>query len=180
MDNQTIETLLKKNPLTKKYFQGVYPCDKVGNNYYPTKKKKMQLFIVNLDPSYKSGSHWVALLLKEKGKNVYFDSYGLPPNNKYFKKLLKNNYVYSRKKVQHPLSTTCGQWCMYFVWEKSKDKNLKQMLKFFGKDFLANDHIVNLLIEKNFKTDQEIINKPFLKQQFAKTMTENTGREVVL
>ena len=36
------------------------------------------LFIYNLEPSYMSGSHWVATYVKN-GVINYFDSFGLPP-----------------------------------------------------------------------------------------------------
>ena len=39
---------------------------------------RQALFIYNLEPSYMSGSHWVATYVKDKVIN-YFDSFGLPP-----------------------------------------------------------------------------------------------------
>ncbi len=140
----------------------------------PKKKNfsnKKTFLVVNIDPSYKRGSHWVALMIDKNGKNIYFDSYGLPPQKYIFKKYLGKNYTYSKKQVQHPLSTTCGQWCIFFIWEKNKGKKLKDILKFFeSKHLLANDHIVNLLIQKNFKTKEKVIDKPFLRKQIAREM----------
>ena len=39
---------------------------------------KMAFFIYNLEPSYMSGSHWVATFVKDRVIN-YFDSFGSPP-----------------------------------------------------------------------------------------------------
>ena len=39
---------------------------------------KLSLFIYKLDPSYMSGSHWVATYVKDRVIN-YFDSLGMPP-----------------------------------------------------------------------------------------------------
>ena len=39
---------------------------------------KQTLFIYNLEPSYMSGSHWVATYVKNRVIN-YFDSFGMPP-----------------------------------------------------------------------------------------------------
>ena len=39
---------------------------------------KQALFIYNLEPSYMSGSHWVATYVKN-GVINYFDSFGMPP-----------------------------------------------------------------------------------------------------
>ena len=43
---------------------------------------RQALFIYNLEPSYMSGSHWVATYVKDKVIN-YFDSFGLPPSKKW-------------------------------------------------------------------------------------------------
>ena len=121
MDNLTIEKVLKNHPKTQKNFQGVYSIDQL-----PKKKNfsnKKTFLVVNIDPSYKRGSHWVALMIDKNGKNIYFDSYGLPPQKYIFKKYLGKNYTYSKKQVQHPLSTTCGQWCIFLFGKKIKEKN---------------------------------------------------------
>ena len=39
---------------------------------------RQALFIYNLEPSYMSGSHWVATYVKDNVIN-YFDSFGMPP-----------------------------------------------------------------------------------------------------
>ena len=177
MDNTTINHVLKKHPLTKKYFKGVYSRNTLPKFENDKRRRKMFL-VVNTDPSYKDGSHWIVLMLNTHGKkNIYFDSYGLPPQYYVFKKFLENNYTYSKKQVQHPLSTACGQWCIFFIWEKCKGKHLNRILKFFTKnDFLGNDHVMNLLVEKNFKTKEKIVDRPFLKKQIAREMSKNIAR----
>ena len=42
------------------------------------RKHKLAIFIYNLEPSYMSGSHWVATYVKNKVINC-FDSFGMPP-----------------------------------------------------------------------------------------------------
>jgi len=39
---------------------------------------KLVLFIHNLEPSYISGSHWIATYVRDNVIN-YFDSFGMPP-----------------------------------------------------------------------------------------------------
>jgi hypothetical protein len=166
-----IEHLLKKHNLTKKFFGGVY-CSNTLPKIQNVDKKIF--FVVNLDPSYKNGSHWVVIMLNKKGKkNIYFDSYGLAPKKYGFKKYMHHFYKYNSKKLQHHFSTCCGQWCMYFILEKCKGKKLKKITEFFGKNFLGNDHIMNLIVEREFKTDQKVIDKKFLKMHISKTMAEN-------
>lgn len=53
-----------------KSFSGVYPADKI-----PVLNKNVKYAILNLDPSYMSGSHWVAIA--KKGDTTYlYDSFG--------------------------------------------------------------------------------------------------------
>ena len=53
------------------------------------------LFIYNLEPSYMSGSHWVATYVKDKVIN-YFDSFGMSP----FQELVNH----AKKKEYNPFS----------------------------------------------------------------------------
>ena len=59
------------------------------NNHLKNKKKKIGV-IFNLDPHYKSGSHWVAVFMNDIKKTIYyFDSYGDPPHPQ-IKKFIDN------------------------------------------------------------------------------------------
>ena len=167
-----IEKLLKNHPKTKKFFKGVY-----SSNTLPKllKSEKKMFVVVNLDPSYKNGSHWIAMMKTPKNKhNVYFDSYGKKPPFKHFKTFLKNKYNWNKQQLQHDLSTACGQWCIFFIWEKCNGKEMKDIIsKFSKKDLLSNDHIVNRFVEENFKADLKTVEKKFLRSQIAKSFEEN-------
>jgi hypothetical protein len=56
-------------------FGGVYPLDIQP----PPKKRAKIVYIFNLDPKNKPGSHWVSVFLSSKLAE-YFDPLGLPPN----------------------------------------------------------------------------------------------------
>lgn len=86
--------------------------------------------IFNLDESWKSGSHWVAMYFDiNKGEIYYFDSYGIMPeyrvrkfvrvianyliDHKHFKKDdLKVRY---NKFVHQKLNSECGVYSMHFI-----------------------------------------------------------------
>ena len=75
MNTRQILDLLKNLP----GFLGVFASDQIPKI---VPKKDLQCFVVNLDPSWKPGSHWVAACVrKEKRKNILeiFDSYGIKP-----------------------------------------------------------------------------------------------------
>ena len=168
MNSDELRKSLKSHRLTSPNFFGVYPLDKIPK---VGKVRKDKFFIFNLDPSHKSGSHWIAIMLRPKGKNIFFDSYGYKPLSTKFLRFMKNNYVHNRKRLQHQISTTCGQWCIFFIWEKCKGKSLQKMTKLFSdSDLLANDHIVNSIVEETFGTKHKVINKKFLHTQSCKKM----------
>ena len=78
-------------------------------------------YVVNLDMSQQPDSHWIAIKIsKSKCKNEYFDSYGLGPPTVCFKKFMRYNYTYNSKRLQHSLSTTCAQWCIYVVRRRGR------------------------------------------------------------
>ena len=78
--------------------------------------------IYNLDPHFKSGSHWVAVFIDlVKHKTYYFDSYGIEPPlqiQKFMKWLTtqddKMKLYYNGRRFQFQ-SSECGMYSMYFI-----------------------------------------------------------------
>lgn len=90
-----------------------------------TNKNKIGM-IFNLDPHYKSGSHWVAYFVNvPKKKTIYWDSTGedcpgeiLSLNEKIHKqgKQININFEFTENKIKHQkLNTECGIYCIYFL-----------------------------------------------------------------
>ena len=78
--------------------------------------------VFNLDPHYKSGSHWVASFINiPKKEYYYFDSYGMRPPQQIYKfmqwltiqepqmKLMMNAKRFQKK------DSECGMFCIYFI-----------------------------------------------------------------
>ena len=101
----------------KKYsqFKGVYAIDKLPL----TLLHKPFGIVMNLDPSWKTGSHWTALYIPELGQGIYFDSYGRqPPANvvNFLERNCKNyGYEYNKAVYQGDLSIKCGYFCINFL-----------------------------------------------------------------
>ncbi len=82
------------------------------------------IFIVNTDPNFKSGSHWVVIHLphsKSKYKPSFFDPLGNAPSHysSFLVKFLKHNsssYYINKKSIQPMNSTTCGFYCIAFAY----------------------------------------------------------------
>ena len=57
--------------------------------------------------------------------------------------------------------------------ESVKGWSLRDILKpFYSKDFLINDHVLNLVVNNNFKINRKVIDKEFVKIQIARKTAE--------
>jgi len=161
--------LLKNKQSTKKYFRGVYPRDvlpKLGNRM----PNEENFYIVNFDTADEPGSHWVGMCLRRRGRNEYFDSYGLPPNYKEFTDFLGKGYVHSKPDLQHELTSVCGQWSVFYVVRRCQGMTMVKIGKMFSpKEQLVNDMMVNNSIETEFDLDNlEVVDVSFLKEQISR------------
>ena len=110
---------------------------------------KIAFFIYNLEPSYMSGSHWVATFVKDRVIN-YFDSFGLPPFQEIVNHADKKNLtlIHQNDQIQHLDTTTCGYFCLYFLNEMNKGNTYFNLLQVFDvHDTMKNEKF----IEKYFK-----------------------------
>jgi hypothetical protein len=91
------------------YFGGVFPRDKLPKKFeeYPV------ALVVNTDPSYKSGEHWVALYINSENDYEYFDSFGLLPLT--YELQMPNATVVNKNTIQSLSSMTCGHFCVFYL-----------------------------------------------------------------
>ena len=107
-------------------------------------------FIVNLSTSNTSGSHFIALSIKND-YCLFFDSFGKSCTNSYIIESLYNqnkNIIYSNIQIQDFLSHFCGYFCLAFLINDFNGKSLTDFLaKFNEKDLLTNDEkTVNIIV----------------------------------
>lgn len=170
MDNVEINRLLKQHMQTRNNFFGVFPYDSVP--VLEVSADKPSFIIINQDPAHKDGSHWIALEIdisqtkKPKRKGMYFDSYGhAPPKHmkKHVMRILGKKYAHNKQALQGFLATTCGQWCMLYILERCRGTTHTSFLKSFSKkDLDTNDILANAMVEKEFQTDQDVIDTSFI------------------
>lgn len=87
----------------------------------PSKSKRNECGIINLDKNTGPGTHWVAYT--KFGKNViYFDSFGnLKPPLEFIKYMgNRNKILYNHEKYQTFNSVNCGHLCLEFLLNKQK------------------------------------------------------------
>lgn len=123
MDTTQIEYFLKD----LRGFKGVYASNRIPKIFLT---KNPQGFIVNLDPHYLPGSHWVAIIIFKSGKYKrlqFFDSYGLKPP---LKEVSKEWFVqHNPWQFQSSKSTVCGQYCIFFIRKRLQGMSFKSILE---------------------------------------------------
>ena len=123
--------------------------------------------IVNTDSQYEEGEHWLAIYIPIYGAIEYFDSLGLPIYIKEIQDFVGPVYKLNNKLVQYLLSSTCGQYCMFFLYMKSIGKKFDNIMSVFTEDKRFNDRMVNDTVESIFSTDLDIFNIPFMYKQIS-------------
>lgn len=150
MDNEQLTRILKRNPKMEKVYRGSFPCDDLPN---PSSLIYPAALIVNLDPSFFDGSHWIAIFAYGKGREViYFDSYAIPPNIlinndflSYFPRVIRNKRAYQAFNTE-----TCPLYCILFIYFLSIGYSFNYFIRLlencYNSDLFVKD-IINKLIE---------------------------------
>lgn len=119
---------------------GVFPADQI-----PRKWHKPSAFVLNTDPSFKPGSHWVALYVEKNGSGWYLDSYGFPCMIEEHLKSIKNNcrnFRYNTVQLQSDNSSVCGHFCILFLHFMSCGYSMDDFVRIFSSNLSQNDRIV--------------------------------------
>uniref|UniRef100_A0A803K8S3 Ubiquitin-like protease family profile domain-containing protein n=1 Tax=Xenopus tropicalis TaxID=8364 RepID=A0A803K8S3_XENTR len=119
-----------KNP---EMFMGVFPCDLLPRHKV---QQKPAAYIVNTDNSQQRGHHWVLIILCDNKNSIFFDSYGLSPENVVFPKdfiqFLKRNstrITYQNRQLQDTVSSYCGHYCIFMLHHIARGVSYKKCIK---------------------------------------------------
>ena len=141
-----LESLLRRNPITKRYFIGVYP-----SCIYPRSRKKMYCFITNTDDHEEGGEHWNGFFVRDKTL-YFFDSFGRSPNDdtlphSYRDIVLRfKNVKYFPHCLQSFDSFTCGYYCIHFLLLFSMGLDFQSLMNEYSFDTQGNDlHVLNVI-----------------------------------
>lgn len=148
--NLQLDTYMKKQKKTYAPFIGVFPSDQL-----PATNKSNFSLITNYDPSFKQGSHWVALAVRD-GKAYWFDSYGMKPdaddlilsddtNYTAYLKKYSHDIIYNHIDLQSLGTEVCGLYACYFCIHGLPAKN-KEAWKMFTKNTEMNDKRIQKLV----------------------------------
>jgi hypothetical protein len=159
MDGLQIEKMIRSDKRLNKIFLGVFPRDKLPGSI----KRRPSCLIANTDTSDESGQHWVAFYFDVDGTNEYFDSYGLRPMFREFRKMLNADKLeralikINDKRLQAKNSATCGLFCIFYLFHRSHSStsSMEAVMSLFDSRYKRNDSIVCRFAFKkfNFKHD---------------------------
>ena len=87
-------------------------------------------FIANTDPSHQPGTHWVGFFVTEEEVEV-FDSYGREMCPLFKRFIGSEKHICNEKQVQQFGSSVCGQYCIYYIYQRERGQSMTQILSKF-------------------------------------------------
>ena len=113
----------------------------------------------------------MCILLLPNKEAEFFDSNGGGPRTQEIVDYLEGwDIVSSQKQVQSPISTTCGQHCIYFAFHRARGVPFKCIMDSYSLDLAANDQMVCEFVEDNFGFQCDPIDEDMLYMQIARAL----------
>ncbi len=148
LSTKHINTVLKDNEFTKRYFLGTFPSCAVKT----LPSGKTFGFVTNDQRHDQKGSHWNAWWANSDSV-LFFDSFGRSPMDISFphgyRDILLNfkTFKYVKNQVQSFDSFTCGHFCIHFILIMSLGLNVDSFLTDYTNNTNKNDVTVLKIIE---------------------------------
>ena len=162
MNTAEITSLLRGVGCQYADFLGVFARDKLP---LPRTSKPICL-IANVDKHNQRGSHWIAMYINPQTETgSLFDPYGVAPEEEfvtYMNTLTNGRWIYNTVRLQSEYSTTCGQYCVMFVYFKCRGYTFDEFIDLFTTDTVVNDFIVTDLIRTEFGVNFPILDIHYL------------------
>ena len=145
MMTHQINDILRKDPVSKLNFIGVFPRDQLPEIVvYPVS------FVLNTDPSYREGEHWLGFYFDKRKKCYFFDSFGNEPVyfglDQYIKKYSSSSSEFNKNQIQGFLSNTCGHYTIFFILFIIRGFSFEEIVSCFNlKRFDINDFRISFI-----------------------------------
>ena len=141
MDSREIANILSRNNVTRPFFRGVCPSDKMIFASPP------YCFVANVDKSDEPGSHWTAWFIDYDGVISFFDSYGRSPRDSMFPAEFRlfasrSRFRFNPRILESVDGVTCGHFCIFMLYFKALGFDLKPIYNYFWDDLEYNDIFV--------------------------------------
>ena len=121
-------------------FHGIYPID-----HLPKTSITPPIFIiVNTDVHNLPGRHWKVLFIDVNYEGEVFDSLATPLSNDVIRFMNQHTirWTTNRVMVQHPTSSQCGAYVLYFITQRLKYASLRELCLTFSSDLLQNERMI--------------------------------------
>jgi len=143
-----MNTIQFKSYLSNFIPKGAFYFNVIPSDYLNRIKSRRLAIIVNTDRSDSSGTHWIAFFRSgANSKLQYFDSFGLPIQF-YGEDFV--NFVYGQggilesnsKQWQPNMTTSCGDFCLFFLYQRYNNIPFKKIQAMFHKKSLRKNHFM--------------------------------------
>ena len=145
MNTLQLESVLAKDVHVGPMLQGVYALDRVP-------RLKPGCYVVNTAPASHPGRHWIALFVRDR-EIEYFDSYGRAPLPVLEQQGKDREWRHNPVLLQSPLTSVCGQYCIYYLLYRTRGVSLKTILHDFDVDVDSNDQLVYDFVQDRYALD---------------------------
>ena len=171
MNTLQIDNALRSNPVTSPSFRGVFAADRLPilDHSIPS------CYVANCSNADTKGSHWVAFYQDQPAVIEIFDSYEKPLNFHSahlaaFTRGLKE--VWQVQTLQQPMSTVCGHYCLYFLYNRCCGQSYEQLIQSFTKNAFINDKVVCQYVNRCFNMTTKVFDLNML-DQCVKSLIKN-------
>lgn len=139
LTNEDLFNFIMKDELMFRALAGIFPIDKLPKLTHPDK-----FYLINSDPAFLPGKHWICVFFPQDVYAEFFDSLGRQPffYSNAITNFIGNKCVYNSMRLQPPNSSTCGLYCLYFLYHRVRGKSFLNILETFSNDLEHNDAIV--------------------------------------
>ena len=140
------KSLTPFHPLAKFEIQEYFKDEKIFNGVYSRNnfsKLKKGSYVINLDHSKNTGTHWVLIFVKED-EVIYFDGFGVEYIPKEIMEIIKNKNIKTIIfRIQDNNSIMCGYFCILSIEYMLSNKTLTDFTNLFSPwNFEKNDDII--------------------------------------
>ena len=165
MNSRQLRWILSNEKVTSRTFKGVYALDEIEHikqRCFPS------AYVFNLDPSYKPAVHWVAVYIDRRGLVEYFDSFGRPPLReiKDFFYTYAESWNYNHVPVQELYSMTCGQFVVFYVYQRCSGLTLESIIEKYFKPHakITNDVLVRDFVKMHYQFSAKVMDPNFVRR----------------
>lgn len=143
LNSLDLTMFILKDPVMSSKFGGVIAIDELSV------VESNKFYIVNHDPISMIGSHWVVLY--NSSIPEHFDSAGHLPVLTLEQTLIANGPIYrvNTNRCQSFVSNTCGVFCLYFCYYRSRGFSFSEIMSSFSNNLLQNEILVLYFYETN-------------------------------